>query len=124
MQNNLDELWSLLHFLMPTLFTSSKDFQQWFGQGQPQGSLLTEEEMLLITNRLHQALRPFMLRRLKETVATELPGKVRLLFQYSTPLHHSFRVTLCLQCVLHVRVAFHQKSRLAGGGLSTVPTVD
>lgn len=82
-QNCLDELWSLLHFLMPTLFTSSKDFQQWFGQDQPrgvpgEGSPFNEEEMLLVTNRLHQALRPFMLRRLKETVATELPGKVRL----------------------------------------------
>ena len=84
MQNSLDELWSLLHFLMPALFTSSEDFQHWFGQGQNQGlpgkdSLLNEEEMLLVTNRLHQALRPFMLRRLKETVASELPSKVRLI---------------------------------------------
>lgn len=77
-QNQLEELWSLLHFLMPTLFTSSEDFQQWFGEGQGRGgsSALNEEEMLLVTNRLHQVLRPFMLRRMKETVATELPGKV------------------------------------------------
>ena len=32
--------------------------------------------MLLVTSRLHQILRPFMLRRLKETVASELPSKV------------------------------------------------
>ena len=29
-----------------------------------------------MTNRLHQVLRPFMLRRLKEQVAAELPQKV------------------------------------------------
>jgi len=77
-QNQLEELWSLLHFLMPSLFTSAEDFQQWFGERQGRGgsSALNEEEMLLVTNRLHQVLRPFMLRRMKETVATELPGKV------------------------------------------------
>ena len=38
--------------------------------------LLGEEESLLVINRLHQVLRPFMLRRLKDSVATELPPKV------------------------------------------------
>jgi len=38
---------------------------------------LTQEEYLLLTSRLHTVLRPFMLRRLKESVAGELPGKVR-----------------------------------------------
>lgn len=42
-----------------------------------EASLLSQEEYLLVTNRLHQVLRPFMMRRLKEAVATELPGKVR-----------------------------------------------
>jgi len=32
-QNKLDELWSLLNFLMPSLFGSSEDFQRWFGIG-------------------------------------------------------------------------------------------
>ena len=34
---------------------------------------LSEEEQLLIINRLHQILRPFLLRRVKTEVATELP---------------------------------------------------
>ncbi len=72
MQNKLDELWSLLNFLMPALFGSSEDFQRWFGVD----CHLEEEEVLLVTSRLHQILRPFMLRRLKETVACELPSKV------------------------------------------------
>ena len=41
-----------------------------------ESAMLDEEECLLVTNRLHQVLRPFMLRRLKESVATELPAKV------------------------------------------------
>lgn len=43
---------------------------------QDESAMLDEEESLLVTNRLHQVLRPFMLRRLKESVATELPHKV------------------------------------------------
>ena len=43
-----------------------------------ESAMLDEEEALLVTNRLHQVLRPFMLRRLKESVATELPPKVAL----------------------------------------------
>lgn len=70
-QNKLDELWSLLNFLMPALFGSAEDFQHWFGVD----CHLDEEEVLLVTSRLHQILRPFMLRRLKETVACELPSK-------------------------------------------------
>jgi SNF2 family DNA or RNA helicase len=42
-------------------------------------ALLTEEENLLIINRLHQVLRPFMLRRLKHKVENELPEKIERL---------------------------------------------
>ncbi len=37
---------------------------------------VNEEEKLLIINRLHQVLRPFLLRRLKSEVALSLPEKV------------------------------------------------
>lgn len=36
---------------------------------------LTEEEQLLVINRLHQVLRPFLLRRVKSEVEKELPPK-------------------------------------------------
>lgn len=36
---------------------------------------LSEEEQLLIINRLHQVLRPFLLRRVKAEVEKELPPK-------------------------------------------------
>ena len=30
LQNNLHELWSLLNFLLPEIFQSSSDFDEWF----------------------------------------------------------------------------------------------
>ena len=30
LQNNLPELWSLLHFLLPDVFSSLSQFQSWF----------------------------------------------------------------------------------------------
>ncbi|XXG52543.1 hypothetical protein AAC387_Pa03g0846 [Persea americana] len=86
LQNNLEELWALLNFLLPNIFNSSEDFSQWFnkpfessGDNSPDEALLSEEENLLIINRLHQVLRPFVLRRLKHKVANELPEKIERL---------------------------------------------
>jgi SWI/SNF-related matrix-associated actin-dependent regulator of chromatin subfamily A member 5 len=33
LQNNLHELWSLLNFLLPDVFSSSEDFDEWFNLG-------------------------------------------------------------------------------------------
>ena len=32
-QNNMAELWALLHFIMPTLFDSHEQFSEWFAKG-------------------------------------------------------------------------------------------
>ncbi|XP_038899000.1 LOW QUALITY PROTEIN: chromatin structure-remodeling complex protein SYD [Benincasa hispida] len=86
LQNNLEELWALLNFLLPNIFNSSEDFSQWFnkpfesnGDNSADQALLSEEENLLIINRLHQVLRPFVLRRLKHKVENELPEKIERL---------------------------------------------
>nr|XP_011462683.1 PREDICTED: chromatin structure-remodeling complex protein SYD isoform X2 [Fragaria vesca subsp. vesca] len=86
LQNNLEELWALLNFLLPNIFNSSEDFSQWFnkpfessGDSSADQALLSEEENLLIINRLHQVLRPFVLRRLKHKVENELPEKIERL---------------------------------------------
>ncbi|KAJ4823533.1 hypothetical protein Tsubulata_048213, partial [Turnera subulata] len=96
LQNNLEELWALLNFLLPNIFNSSEDFSQWFnkpfesnGDNSAEESvcflrvkaLLSEEENLLIINRLHQVLRPFVLRRLKHKVENELPEKIERLIR-------------------------------------------
>lgn len=38
---------------------------------------LNEEETILIIRRLHKVLRPFLLRRLKKEVESQLPEKVQ-----------------------------------------------
>ena len=75
LQNNLMELWSLLHFLMPQVFTDRKQFSYWFSN--PMDSIIegnTKRNDDLI-NRLHGIIRPFVLRRLKKDVEKQLPGK-------------------------------------------------
>lgn len=68
LQNNLSELWSLLNFLLPKIFSSCEEFKKWFDkplskmhpltnkQLQKQDATifeLSEEEQLLVINRLH-----------------------------------------------------------------------
>lgn len=93
-QNNLQELWTLLNFLMPSVFDGDGEaFQKLFehpfddadegcgggGRGgaaaAAAGGGLNEEERMLLTVRMHEALRPFMLRRTKEKVCADLPAK-------------------------------------------------
>lgn len=83
LQNNLNELWSLLNFLMPQTFASAEDFEKWFEEpfrdqfteAQREEVALTEEEKLVVINRLHLVLRPFLLRRVKADVLSDLPSK-------------------------------------------------
>ncbi|GMI21943.1 hypothetical protein TeGR_g9746, partial [Tetraparma gracilis] len=97
LQNNLPELWSLLNFLLPTIFHSVESFDQWFsspfdsfkskiGDADKDAAAtgLNEEERLLIIARLHELLRPFMLRRLKSDVMHSLPEKTEIVVR--TPL--------------------------------------
>ena len=80
LQNNLPELWALLNFVLPNIFKSVKSFDEWFNTpfantgGQDQMSL-SEEEQILVIRRLHKVLRPFLLRRLKKDVESDLPDK-------------------------------------------------
>ncbi|XP_031550358.1 SWI/SNF-related matrix-associated actin-dependent regulator of chromatin subfamily A member 5-like [Actinia tenebrosa] len=67
LQNNLHELWALLNFLLPDVFTSSEDFDAWFNTNS------IEEKQLV--ERLHSVLRPFLLRRLKSDVEKRLLPK-------------------------------------------------
>lgn len=66
LQNNLHELWALLNFLLPDVFSSSEDFDAWFATG---GS--TE-----VVKKLHAVIRPFLLRRLKVDVERSLLPKI------------------------------------------------
>ena len=96
LQNNLAELWSLLNFLLPKIFSSCEEFKKWFDKplskmhpmqqkqlAKNDASLfeLSEEERLLVINRLHQVLRPFLLRRVKKEVEKELPPKTEMVIK-------------------------------------------
>lgn len=75
LQNNLTELWSLLHFLMPHVFRSRKEFSYWFSNPMNniiEGNSQRSDELI---SRLHEIIRPFVIRRLKKDVETQLPGK-------------------------------------------------
>ena len=75
LQNDLMELWSLMHFLMPQVFASHAQFKDWFSNpltGMVEGSA---EYNKAIVHRLHSVLRPFLLRRLKKDVEKQLPSK-------------------------------------------------
>ncbi|CAB4253786.1 similar to Saccharomyces cerevisiae YDR334W SWR1 Swi2/Snf2-related ATPase that is the structural component of the SWR1 complex [Maudiozyma barnettii] len=88
LQNNLAELWSLLYFLMPQTVIDGKKvsgfadlevFQQWFGHPvdkiiETSGGVQDEETKKTVT-KLHQVLRPYLLRRLKADVEKQMPGK-------------------------------------------------
>ncbi|TPX53876.1 hypothetical protein PhCBS80983_g06120 [Powellomyces hirtus] len=70
LQNNLHELWALLNFLLPDIFSSSEDFDRWFEeQGGDQDK---------VVNQLHKVLRPFLLRRIKADVEKSLLPKKRM----------------------------------------------
>ena len=76
LQNNLMELWSLMHFLMPHVFESHRDFKEWFSNpmaGMVEGNSEYNDSLI---KRLHKVLRPFILRRLKAEVEKQMPKKV------------------------------------------------
>ena len=85
LQNNIDELWSLLYFLMPAGFAGEgrianlEEFtlalKNPTSQILDQGRQQLDAEAQKIVARLHEVLRPYLLRRLKSEVEKQMPGK-------------------------------------------------
>jgi superfamily II DNA or RNA helicase len=63
MENNVSELWSLFDFVLPGYFDSARDFLRKYEDGRH------AEELRL-------RIRPFLMRRLKSDVMSELPDKL------------------------------------------------
>ncbi|KAL5361741.1 SNF2 family N-terminal domain-containing protein [Aspergillus floccosus] len=79
LQNNITELWSLLHFLLPEIFNDLNSFQSWFDfssmlDSNGQGDVLERRKRTLVST-MHSILKPFLLRRVKTDVETSLPKK-------------------------------------------------
>lgn len=69
LQNNLDELFMLMHFLDGAKFGSLEEFQEEFRD-------IAQEEQV---GRLHKMLAPHLLRRLKKDVLKDMPPKKELI---------------------------------------------
>lgn len=114
-ENNLDELWAQFDFLMPGLLGDEAQFRQFFRVPIEQ----QQDEMRL--SALRQQVGPFILRRMKDTVAKDLPKKTELvrpveLQGKQRDLYESIRVAAHEQ----VRSAIKKK----GVGASTLTILD
>jgi SNF2 family DNA or RNA helicase len=69
-ENSLKDLWSLMNFLMPGYLGSAKDFRERYERD------IQNDPMGATAKRLLQRIRPFVLRRTKRVVASELPEKI------------------------------------------------
>ena len=65
LQNNIGELWALVHFLMPQRFASLAAFEARYADIQQQEQIVA----------LHAELKPYLLRRVKKDVERSLPQK-------------------------------------------------
>lgn len=74
-QNTMSELWALLHFIMPKLFDSHEQFQEWFSKDIEAHSQNKQKLNKTQLDRLHAILKPFMLRRVKKDVEKEIGKK-------------------------------------------------
>ncbi|KAJ5576980.1 SNF2-related protein [Penicillium sp. DV-2018c] len=79
LQNNISELWSLLHFLLPEVFNDLNSFEGWFDFSSVldhtgKAEIVEKRKRNLVTS-MHAILKPFLLRRLKTDVEHSLPKK-------------------------------------------------
>ena len=92
-ENNLGELWSQFAFLMPGLLGARRDFTKRFRTPiEKKGSDLRRFQLI-------RRIRPFILRRTKAEVATDLPAKHTILRRITLApdqreLYETIRVTL------------------------------
>ena len=117
LQNNLTELWSLLNFLLPSIFDDLDSFQTWFefdfSKEDTEAKVMEGEMQNQVVTKLHQILRPFLLRRLKQDVEIGLPKKYEyILFAWMTDWQSQMYQDLKKKA-LQVRHQHHQHERSA-----------
>jgi SNF2 family DNA or RNA helicase len=74
-ENHLGELWNLFRFINPGLLGSLEQFNQRFA------GPIEQEQDAIARHRLKQLIQPFMLRRTKTQVLSELPSRTEILLQ-------------------------------------------
>ncbi|MCU7919272.1 MAG: DEAD/DEAH box helicase [Candidatus Thiodiazotropha sp. (ex Epidulcina cf. delphinae)] len=81
LENRIDEIYSIAQFLDPQIFGPLFRFNREFYQLDEKGRAIGYQNL----DRLHERLRPVMLRRRKEEVEGQLPG--RTVNTYFVPMH-------------------------------------
>ena len=79
LENSLQDLWTQMDWVNPGLLGDRKGFQKLFR------TPIEKHGQTAAQARLNRRLRPFMLRRTKEQVATELPPKTEILERVELP---------------------------------------
>jgi SNF2 family DNA or RNA helicase len=92
LENHLGELWSLFHFLAPGFLGTQKQFRQFFQHP------IEKKQDEAVRSALVRRLQPFVLRRNKNQVASELPPKTEItriieLHGFQRDLYESIRMT-------------------------------
>lgn len=106
-QNSMAELWALLHFIMPTLFDSHDEFNEWFSkdiESHAENKTGIDEKQI---SRLHMILKPFMLRRIKKDVENELSDKIEIMVYCPLTtrqklLYMALKKKICIEDLLHL----------------------
>jgi len=112
LENHLGELWSLFNFLMPGFLGTYAQFQRLY-QFPIEKEQDDERRRALV-----QRIRPFMLRRMKSDVATELPDKTIIneyisLTQEQGDLYETIRLTMSEEVQKAVILSGIKRNRLA-----------
>lgn len=73
LENHLGELWSLFNFLMPGILGKEQQFKQYYRNP------IEKEQNDTARQQLRRLIKPFILRRTKQEVVTELPEKTEII---------------------------------------------
>ncbi len=112
MENHLGELWSLFHFLMPGFLGSKKQFQEFYRTPIEKDHDSDRQQALV------RKIKPFILRRSKDDVLTELPEKTTIiqyveLEQDQRDLYETIRVSVQNELMKDIATHGLHKSQIA-----------
>lgn len=105
-QNTLTELWSIFDFILPNFLGSYKSFIKNY-----QRPIVIHHDSTAL-NRLNQLIQPFILRRLKKDVLSELPDKIETKISINLNKHQK---SLYAAYIQQAKDDLHQASNLNKG---------
>ena len=111
MENHLGELWSLFSILLPGFLGNEKEFQKLFRKPIEKEGSLDRKKIL------QQRIAPFLLRRMKSEVTTELPAKNEFiqpieLSEKQQELYEAVRLTMMEKVMAEIQNKGLARSRI------------